>query len=113
MTASFGSTTPRVIVKAADVDEYEIAAYCPVCEQRVDDREGVHEVPAGVVDVSVQDVAADGGEAIDLYGYRCDRHRDPFILPAPASIAPPDFERVELEIGDDLEAATPRQGDRR
>ena len=58
-----------MIVKPADVDEYEIAAYCPVCEQRVDDREGVHEVPAGVVDVSVQDVAADGGGGVPFMGF--------------------------------------------
>ena len=102
----------RVVVRAAEIDEYDPDAYCPVCGHRVDDTEGEHEVPVTVVDVEEMDVAADGGEDVAIYGYRCDRHRHPHVLVAPASIAPSRYKRVSLDLAGGFEAAIDG-GDRR
>ena len=95
----------RVIVRPAAIDEYTPEAYCPVCGNRVEDTEGEHDVPITVVDIQEMDVVADGGESVSLYGYRCDRHRHPHVLIAPAAIAPTGYDRVSLDLADGFEAA--------
>lgn len=61
-------------------------------------------MPRSVVDGAL---GAGIGEKIPVYGYRCDRHRDPHVLPAPASISPNGYERVSLTLADGFEAAVP------
>ena len=98
---SGATTLSHVVVRPADVDDYGAGARCPDCGLDVTDQEGVHHVPGDVVNGLAI------GQEVPVFGYRCDRHRQPHVLPAPVALAPSSFEIVRLEVGDGLEAGRP------
>lgn len=98
---SGATSLSHIVVQAAVVDDYDDSARCPYCGLSVADQEGVHDIPSGLVEgFSV-------GQEVPVFGYRCDRHRQPHVLPAPAAIAPSSFETVRLDTGGGLEAGRP------
>lgn len=97
-----GATTlSHVVVLPADVDDYGDDVRCPDCGFDVGDQEGVHHVPSDVVD------GLTIGQEVPVFGFKCDRHRQPHVLPAPAALAPSSFVTVHLDVGGGLEAGRP------
>lgn len=98
---SGATSLSHIVVRPADADDYDSSVRCPDCGLDIDEQEGIHHIPSDVVDgIAI-------GQEIPVFGYRCDRHRQPHVLPAPVALAPNSFETVRLEIGGGLEAGCP------